>query len=105
MQKSTNREETLFGRLTSKHSEPSDVRVYNHVDVRRRCCMKSWMREFAAILLTMALVYPAAYAQQQQAPAPPAKTPQPAQTQPQQSQTTPPADAAPAQDTTQTQDT
>ncbi|MFZ0037120.1 MAG: M48 family metallopeptidase [Candidatus Acidiferrales bacterium] len=67
--------------------------------------MKSWMREFAAILLAMALVYPAAYAQQQQAQAPPAQTPQPAQTQPQQSQTTPPADAAPAQDTTQTQDT
>ncbi len=58
--------------------------------------MKSWTREFAAILLTMSLVYPAAYAQQQQAPAPPA---QPAPTQTQQTQT-PPADttAPPTQD-------
>ncbi len=66
--------------------------------------MKSCTREFAAILLTMALVYPAAYAQQQQAPTPPAQTAQPAQTQTQQSQTTPPAGVAPAEDTTQTQD-
>jgi predicted Zn-dependent protease len=62
--------------------------------------MKSWTREFAAILLTMSLVYPAAYAQQQQSPAPPAQpaqTAQPAPTQPQQTQT-PPADTAPVQD-------
>jgi predicted Zn-dependent protease len=61
--------------------------------------MKSWTREFAAILLTMSLVYPAAYAQQQSPapPAPAAQTAQPAQTQPQQTQT-PPADTAPVQD-------
>jgi beta-barrel assembly-enhancing protease len=61
--------------------------------------MKSWTREFAAILLTMSLVYPTAYAQQQSPapPAPAAQTAQPAQTQPQQTQT-PPADTAPVQD-------
>jgi predicted Zn-dependent protease len=61
--------------------------------------MKSWTREFAAILLTMSLVYPAAYAQQQSPapPAPAAQTAQPAQTQPQQTQTSP-ADATPTQD-------
>ena len=61
--------------------------------------MKSWTREFAAVLLTMSLVYPAAYAQQQSPapPAPAAQTAQPAQTQPQQTQT-PPADATPTQD-------
>jgi predicted Zn-dependent protease len=61
--------------------------------------MKSWTREFAAILLTMSLVYPAAYAQQQSPapPAPAAQTTQPAPTQTQQTQT-PPADTAPAQD-------
>jgi predicted Zn-dependent protease len=61
--------------------------------------MKSWTREFAAILLTMSLVYPAAYAQQQSPapPAPAAQTAQPAPTQTQQTQT-PPADTAPAQD-------
>jgi predicted Zn-dependent protease len=61
--------------------------------------MKSWTKEFAAILLTMSLVYPAAYAQQQSPapPAPAAQTAQPAQTQPQQTQT-PPADTAPVQD-------
>jgi len=61
--------------------------------------MRSWTREFAAILLTMSLVYPAAYAQQQSPapPAPAAQTAQPAQTQPQQTQT-PPADTTPTQD-------
>jgi predicted Zn-dependent protease len=61
--------------------------------------MKSWTREFAAILLTMSLVYPAAYAHQQSPapPAPAAQTTQPAPTQTQQTQT-PPADTAPAQD-------
>ena len=61
--------------------------------------MRSWTREFAAILLTMSLVYPAAYAQQQSPapPAPAAQTAQPAQTQPQQTQP-PPADTTPTQD-------
>ncbi|MFZ0739822.1 MAG: M48 family metallopeptidase [Candidatus Acidiferrales bacterium] len=53
--------------------------------------MRTWAREFAAILLTMALVYPAAFAQSQ------AQTQQQAQTAQQQSQTsaqqqTPPPD-------------
>jgi predicted Zn-dependent protease len=61
--------------------------------------MKSWTREFAAILLTMSLVYPAAYAQQQSSapPAPAPQTAQPAPTQPLQTQT-PPTDTAPVQD-------
>ncbi|HXW18431.1 MAG TPA: hypothetical protein VEJ39_09005, partial [Candidatus Acidoferrales bacterium] len=80
--------------------------------------MKSGIREFAAILSVMALVYPAAYAQQQpQAPPPPQQQNPPAQTAPattpapaaapqdqQQDQTAPadatasPADTAPGQD-------
>jgi beta-barrel assembly-enhancing protease len=62
--------------------------------------MKSWTREFAAFLLTMSLVYPASYAQQQQSQAPPAQPAQtaaPAPTQPQQTQT-PPADSPQVQD-------
>ncbi|HEY4739900.1 MAG: M48 family metallopeptidase [Candidatus Acidiferrales bacterium] len=62
--------------------------------------MKSWTREFAAFLLTMSLVYPSSYAQQQQSqtpPAQPAQTAAPAPTQPQQTQT-PPADSPQVQD-------
>jgi len=65
--------------------------------------MKPLMREFAAILLAMALVYPAAYAQQQQPQNPPAQTP-PTQTAPQ-TPATPSAQNQTQQDSTIPPDT